>query len=264
MTIAAMLLGSSPLALANEDVWPSLQTELFGTRAILENSGVVILDTPKRAEDAALVPITIRVPPSVKGALKGMWLVIDKNPTPVAFSLKFGPAAGDGGGERRVTTRVRIDTFSYVHAVVETADGTLHMAKAFVKAAGGCAAPSPKDAEKASNDLGKMLIKSFNPALPSSALREAQFMIKHPNHNGLQMDYESRAYIPARFIREVTIKRGDDLVFVAETGFALSANPNFRFTMANAEDEDNSLDVVAIDTDETRFVGRSVQKSTIP
>ena len=253
MAMAALLAPVSGAAWAEEDMWPSLQEEVFGSRPIQENDGVVILDAPDRAEDAAVVPVTIRVPPTVKGPLKGMWLIVDKNPAPVALAITFGPAAGDGGGERRFSTRLRIDAFSYVHAIVETNDGVLHRTKAFVKAAGGCAAPSPKDADKASDDLGKTLVRSFEPA--AGTLREAQIMIKHPNNNGLQMDPESRGYIPPRFIREVTAMRGSDLVFKAETSFSLSANPNFRFTYENTKD--SALEVTSIDTDETKFVARS-------
>lgn len=257
MAAGVLLHLNGPANAEEEDVWPSLRSEVFGTRAIEENSSLVILDAPERAEDAAVVPLTVRVPPSVKGPLKAMWLIIDKNPAPVAAAVTFGPAAGNGGGERRFTTRVRIDAYSYVHAVVETGDGTLHMTKAFVKASGGCAAPAPKDADRANDDLGKTLVKSFDPALPSSALREGQIMIKHPNNNGLQMDPETRAYVPARFIREVTVSRGADLVFKAETSFSLSSNPHFRFTYGNGGD--STLDVTSIDTDETTFVARSTQ-----
>lgn len=259
MAMAGLALAHSP-ARAEEDVWPSLQSEVFGTRPIKEGDGVVVLDAPERAEDAAVVPITIRVPPAVQGPLKAMWLIIDKNPAPVALAVNFGPAAGQGGGERRFTTRVRIDTYSYVHAVVETADGDLHMTKAFVKASGGCSAPAPKDADRASDDIGKTLVKSFDPALATATLREAQIMIKHPNTNGLQMDPETRAYVPARFIREVTVMRGTDLVFKAETSFSLSANPNFRFTYDNGKD--GALEVTSIDTDETKFTAHST-KATV-
>ena len=254
---AVFLSQANGTARAEEDIWASLQSEVFGSRPIQENDGAVILDAPDRAEDAAVVPLTIRVPPSVKGPLKSMWLIIDKNPAPVAAALSFGPAAGQGGGERRFTTRVRIDTYSYVHAVVETHDGVLHMTKAFVKASGGCAAPAPKDADRANDGLGKTLVKSFDPAVETAALREAQIMIKHPNNNGLQMDPETRAYVPARFIRELTVMRGNDLVFKAETRFSLSANPNFRFTYENGKD--NALEVTSIDTDETKFSARSTQ-----
>jgi sulfur-oxidizing protein SoxY len=257
MIAAGLMTQFSATARADEDLWPSLQRDVFGSRPISENDGIVTLYAPQRAEDAAVVPITIRVSPSVKGSVKSIVLIIDKNPAPVAATFTFGPAAGAGGGERRMSTRVRIDTHSYVHAVVETAEGTLHMAKAFVKASGGCAAPAPKDADSATADLGKTIVKSFDPALESTALREAQIMIKHPNTNGLQMDPETRAYIPARFIRDITVTRGADVVFKAETGISISANPNFRFTYANAKE--NAIDVISVDTDDTPFVAHSTQ-----
>ncbi|MFA5900142.1 MAG: quinoprotein dehydrogenase-associated SoxYZ-like carrier [Hyphomicrobium sp.] len=258
-TIAAGVLALPPAARADDDMWPSLRKEVFGTRPIAEDDGVVIIDAPERAEDAAVVPITIRVPPSVKGPLKSMTLIIDKNPAPVAAAFKFGPAAGEGGGERRMSTRVRIDTYSNVHAVVETADGKLHMKKVFVKASGGCSAPAPKDADADRANLGKMLVKSTAPALPTTPLREAQVMIKHPNTNGMQMDPISRGYIPARFVKDMTVKSGNDLVFTAEMGISIATNPHFRFTYANGGDA--PLTVTAVDTDDTRFTGQAAKET---
>lgn len=249
---------SLPAVAGDEDLWPSLRKEVFGERAIVEGDGLIVIDAPERAEDAAIVPITMRVPPSVKGALKSLTLIIDQNPAPVAAAFTFGPAAGDGGGERRMTTRVRIDTYSYVRAIVETSDGTLHMAKTFVKASGGCSAPAPKDIDGASSDLGKIVVKSFDPALETTPLREAQIMIRHPNINGLQMDPVTRAYTPARFVKTMTVNRGEDLVFRVETSISISSDPHYRFTYANTKN--NELDVVAIDTDEAEFKGETRHK----
>jgi sulfur-oxidizing protein SoxY len=256
---AGLSLATVNTAQAGDDVWPSLQRDVFNSRPMAENDGVVVIDAPERAEDAAVVPITIRVPPNVKDQLKSMTLIIDKNPAPVAATFTFGPAAGTGGGERRMSTRVRIDMYSYVHAVVETADGKLHMAKAFVKASGGCSAPAPKDADAENADLGKTIVKSFEPALSGTALREAQVMIKHPNTNGMQMDPISRGYIPARFIKDIVVKSGDDLVFTAETGISIASNPNLRFTYANSGDR--PLSVTAVDTDSTTFTGQSAKEA---
>lgn len=250
-----LLLLAAGGARAEDDLWPSLQRDVFDSRPIIENDGVVQIDAPRRAEDAAIVPITISVAPSVKGRLKSMALVIDKNPAPVAATFTFGPAAGEGGGERRMTTRVRIDTYSYVRAVVETADGKLHMAKAFVKAAGGCSAPAPKDADGDQADIGKTIVRTFDPALSDTPLREGLVMIKHPNTNGLQMDPVSRNYIPARFIRDISVMRGDEFVFRAELNISIAANPHFRFTYANSSD--SALYVTSVDTDDTTFTGRS-------
>lgn len=185
-----------------------------------------------------------------------MVLVIDKNPAPVAATITFGPAAGDSG-ERSFSTRVRVDTYTNVHAVVETSDGVLHMTKIFVKASGGCSAPAPKDSDAEQAELGRTIVKSFDPGVQSALLREVQIMIKHPNNSGLQIDQISHGYIPARFVRDITVNRGSDLVFKMEAGISISTNPYFRFTYANAPAGSNSLDVIAVDSDEVKFSGRT-------
>ncbi len=122
--LAGCLFLSAPVAQADEDIWPTLKQQAFGDRAIAAEDGMVVLEIPGTAEDAALVPLTVRVPPQVTQKLKSLTLFIDKNPDPKVATLTFGPAAGNGG-ERSFSTRVRIDNFSYVRAVLETDDGTL-------------------------------------------------------------------------------------------------------------------------------------------
>ena len=51
-------------AKADEDVWPTLKQTNFGDRDILAEDGFVTLDAPVTAEDAAIVPLTVRVPPA--------------------------------------------------------------------------------------------------------------------------------------------------------------------------------------------------------
>jgi sulfur-oxidizing protein SoxY len=251
---ASLLILLSPPAKAEEDVWSALKQQTFGDRAIQAEDGMVVLEAPGTAEDASLVPLTVRVPPSVTQEIKSLTLIIDKNPSPVVATLTFGPAAGSGG-ERSFSTRVRIDNFSYVRAVVETADGTLHMASRFVAAAGGCGAMQAKDPDADTVDLGKMIVKTFPPALESSPIWSGQVMIKHPNSNGMQLDINTANFIPARFVKEMTVKRGGDLVFQMQSSFSISTNPNFRFTFGRGAD--NSLDVAITDTDGSVFTARS-------
>jgi sulfur-oxidizing protein SoxY len=248
-----LLVTASPLR-AEEDVWPALKQANFGDRAIQAEDDKIILDAPTTAEDASLVPITMRVPPEVKDNLKSLTLIIDKNPNPVVAKFTFGPAAGSGG-ERSISTRVRVDNFSHVRAILETGDGGLHMATKFVAASGGCAAMNAKDPDSENVDLGKMLVKTFPPALSTTPLFEAQVMLKHPNSNGMQLDIDTGGYIPARFIKEMTVKRGNDLVFRMESTFSISTNPNFRFTFGRGGD--NELDVSMVDTDGTVFTAKS-------
>lgn len=255
----AALVASLPVlaprgAQAEEDVWPALKQANFGDRSIAAEDGMVVLDAPTTAEDAAIVPLTVRVPPDVKGPLKSLTLIIDKNPSPVVATLTFGPAAG-AGGERSFATRVRIDMFSHVRAILETEDGKLHMATKFVQAAGGCAAMQAKDPDTENADLGKMIVKTFPPALSTAPLFEGLVMIKHPNSNGMQLDINTGGTIPARFVKEMIVKRDGDLVFRMESTFSISSNPNFRFTFGRGAD--NELDVAITDTDGTVFTGKS-------
>jgi sulfur-oxidizing protein SoxY len=249
----ALLLTASPVR-AEEDVWPTLRQMTFGDREIKAEDGKILLDAPTTAEDASLVPITMRVPPEVRDNLKSLTLIIDKNPNPVVAKFSFGPAAGSGG-ERSISTRVRIDNFSHVRAILETEDGTLHMATKFVQASGGCGAMNAKDPDTENVDLGKMLVKTFPPALSTAPLFEGQVMLKHPNSNGMQLDIDTGGFIPARFIKEMTVKRGNDLVFRMESTFSISTNPNFRFTFGRGAD--NELDVSMVDTDGTVFRAKS-------
>jgi sulfur-oxidizing protein SoxY len=250
---ASLLVPSSPVRAA-EDIWPALKQATFSDRPIQAEDGKIILDAPATAEDASLVPITMRVPPEVKDNLKSLTLIIDKNPNPVVATFTFGPAAGSGG-ERSIATRVRIDDFSYVRAILETEDGALHMATKFVAAAGGCEAMNAKDPDTENVDLGKMLVKTFPPALSTAPLFEGQVMLKHPNSNGMQLDLNTGGYIPARYVKEMTVKRGSDLVFRMESSFSISTNPNFRFTFGRGGD--NELDVSMIDTDGAVFTAKS-------
>lgn len=259
---AAALLGLlllSPItAFAAEEIWPTLKQQAFGDRPIQAGDGMVVLELPDTADDAALVPLTVRVPPSVKQDLKSLTLFIDKNPDPKVATLTFGPAAGNGG-ERSFSTRVRVDDFSHVRAVLETEDGTLHMASKFIAAAGGCGAMQAKDPDTETVDLGKMLVKVFPPALAQNPIWSAQVMIKHPNSNGMQLDINTANIIPARYVKEMVVKRDGELVFKMDATFSISTNPNFRFTFGRGKD--NNLDVVITDTDETRFAAQSAPSS---
>jgi sulfur-oxidizing protein SoxY len=243
-----------PAASAGEDVWPILKQQAFGDRAISAEDGMVVLEAPATAEDAALVPLTVRIPPSVTQKLKSLTLFIDKNPDPKVATLTFGPAAGTGG-ERSFATRVRVENFSHVRAVLETEDGNLHMATKFVAAAGGCAAMQAKDPDSETVGLGKMIVRTFPAAVDSNPIWSGQVMIKHPNSNGMQLDINTAEFIPARFVKDMTVKRGDELVFQMQSTFSISTNPNFRFTFAKGGD--NNLDIVITDTDGTVFTARS-------
>ncbi len=154
--------------------------------------------------------------------------MIDDNPVPVAAAFKFG----DNAGVSMISTRVRVNSYTNVHAVAELSDGRLYVVKTYVKASGGCSAPAAKNADEAIAQLGQMRFRVFGkPAgMTVSAPREAQVMIRHPNNSGLQRDQVSLLYIPAQFVDELGVWQGDALLFSMEGGISISEDPHFRFT----------------------------------
>jgi sulfur-oxidizing protein SoxY len=209
----------------SEETWNSIKGDIFKDRPILDGSGLVILDAPRRAEDAAVVPIGMRVnfAGDDKRTLKSLTLVIDENPAPVAGTFTIGPRAG----VTSISTRVRVNSYSYVRVVAELSDGQLYGVKAYVKASGGCSAPAAANADATRSMLGQMKFRTFRSE--AAALPEAQIMLRHPQNSGLQMDQVTRLYVPPFFIDNLKIWQGDDLVMTMEGGIAIAEDPNIRF-----------------------------------
>jgi sulfur-oxidizing protein SoxY len=212
-----------------EDAWPALAEDVFKGRPLADGTGLLAIEMPTRAEDAAIVPVTLRVtlPQGDARHLRTMTLVIDDNPAPVAATFKVA----DNAGVSTISTRVRVNAYTNVHAVAELSDGQLYMVKTYVKASGGCAAPAAKNADEAAATLGQMKFRQFVKPVeaPAGASREAQIMIRHPNNSGLQRDQVSLLYIPAFFVDELKVWQGDALLFSMEGGISISEDPNFRF-----------------------------------
>ena len=225
----ALLSASSGLSSATpeaEDTWASLANDIFGGRPLDDGTRLVSIDMPARAEDAAIVPVTMRVtlPPGDSRRLKALTLVIDNNPVPVAATFTFS----DSAGVSVISTRVRINSYTNVHVVAELSDSELYLAQTYVKASGGCSAPAAKNADEAIANLGQMKFRVFGK--PSGAQREAQVMIRHPNNSGLQRDQVSLLYIPANFVDELHVWQGHALLFSMKSGISISEDPNFRFS----------------------------------
>jgi sulfur-oxidizing protein SoxY len=217
-------------SLAPPDPWPSLVSDLFHDRSIQTGDGLITLDAPYRAEDAALVPMTLgfALPAGDARQVKKITLVIDQNPAPMAAAFEIGP----NSGVTSIATRLRVNDYTNVHEVAELSDGKLYVVQKYVKAAGGCSAPAGKNLDEANAHLGEMRLREIaaKPDASTPALHEAQLMIRHPNNSGLQMDQVSHLYIPARYIDSLRVLQGDDLVFAMEGGISISEDPNFRFT----------------------------------
>jgi sulfur-oxidizing protein SoxY len=230
------------------DAWPDLHTMLFADKPIKDASAFLRIDAPKRAYDAAVVPLEMKFDRQKMGHLvvKDITLVIDKNPAPVAAVFHLAADIPDPS----IGTRVRVNEYTYIHAVVLMTDGQLYMSKVFVKAAGGCSAPADKAPDSASANLGDMKVKTAS-AMTVGQPARVQLLIHHPNFTGMQMNQVTRYYIPAKFIQTATISYGSKPIMTIDGNISLSENPFFEFSLL--PEKSVELDVVAADSDGAKF-----------
>lgn len=231
--LALMSFGLSAYAATpTEPLWPTLKVAYFGDKVIREDANdLLVIEAPKRAEDAAIVPITITslVPQSADKYIKNIHIVVDNNPEPYSANFHLSPELG----LIDISTRMRIDQYTFVRAIAEMNDGSLHMVSRFVKASGGCSAPAGKDAAAALARLGKMQIRMRTPTVGEPV--QAQVIISHPNYNGLQFDQASRRYIAAHYVKNINISYNDKPLVFVDTGISVSEDPSIRFTFTPTE-----------------------------
>jgi sulfur-oxidizing protein SoxY len=201
--------------------WHDIANAVFGGKTVAEAGGLLQIDAPPRALDAALVPVTVTVAPGTK--IAGLTLVIDDNPAPVAAKFHFGPLAD----AHELKTRVRVDQYTLIHAVAELSDGSLIATSRFIKAAGGCSAPGTTDQTAALERLGRMKMR-FEAAAPGSPVT-ASLLISHPNFNGMQMNPVTRLYTPARYVQTVSVSEGGQNIFTMEGDISLAEDPSITF-----------------------------------
>ncbi|MDX1606010.1 MAG: quinoprotein dehydrogenase-associated SoxYZ-like carrier [Candidatus Competibacterales bacterium] len=229
-------------------IWENgLRQTHFGDRPIHDGAGVIELEAPYRAENAAIVPLRVKAgfPQTEDRYIRTVTLLIDNNPTPLAGRFHFYPASGRAD----LALRVRINAYTNVRAIAETNDGRLYMAKDYVKASGGCSAPVGTDIEAAMARLGQMRFRVRDPS-PGEPI-QAQLNISHPNITGLQMDQLTRLYLPAHFVRRIEVTYDGEPVLTAETDISISEDPSFRFYFV--PQGEGELRAVVLDNQNGRF-----------
>jgi len=226
-----------------------LKESVFGEEIINDGSHMFSLDTPYRALDAAIVPISINFnkPQTEENFVKSLTLIVDENPSPVVSKFNFTPKIGNAS----LTTRIRIDKYTYVRAVVEMNNGEKYMNSNFVKAAGGCSAPSLADMDSIMARLGKMKMKFFETGNKNS-LSKAQFLISHPNFSGLQFNQLTRAEIPAHFVNYIKIEQDNNLILEAYPDISMSEDPAIMF---HFNDSGSPLKVTVEDSEGKNYAG---------
>ncbi|MFL5332502.1 MAG: quinoprotein dehydrogenase-associated SoxYZ-like carrier [Geminicoccaceae bacterium] len=225
--LLAAIATAAPAATAAEGSWPAIRDALFAGKELKDGSGLIAIYAPGRAQDAAVVPVTVKAlqPQTPARWIQTVHLIVDENPAPVAGVFHLFPQTGDA----TIATRIRVDQYTNLHAVAETSDGQLYMVERFIKAAGGCSAPGLKDKATVMARLGQMKLKPLTAFAPGQ-LQQAQLLVSHPNYTGMQMDQLTRYWIPPDYVRLVKVRLGDTPVLEIEGDIALSEDPSFTFS----------------------------------
>ena len=229
--------------------WNNVKNAIFKQASIEQDDDAITLEAPNRAYDAAIVPIKVNVNLEQDDFVDKLYIVVDKNPAPLAATFSFKTRQS----KMEIQTRIRINEYTNVRAIAQTGSGEYIMSKAFVKASGGCSAPMLSDQEAAMARVGKMKFKigESSEQLPHSSI--GQVLISHPNNSGMQFDQISRNYIPAFFVNQISVRLDDQELFVLETNFSLSENPSIHFSFDMEQKPDSVISVKAIDSNNSRY-----------
>jgi sulfur-oxidizing protein SoxY len=206
--------------------WLVIKDLMFGDREIKDGSkDVLALYLNTKLDDSSTVPIMVNalMDQTDEMFIKTLYLVIDRNPIPTAGVFQFNPEAG----KVKLETRLRFEKFSFIRAIAETNSGELYMDQRWVQVAGGCSAPSGKNA----NDpqIGKMRFR-MDDHIRLKEPNLVQFQIKHPNESTLAADLEPG--YDARFINKVSVQYNGKSIMSGDINFSLSDNPIFKFYFA--------------------------------
>jgi sulfur-oxidizing protein SoxY len=232
---------------ASSPEWERMSGKLFAGRKLIAGQGTVQLIVPLRAAYGASVPVKIvsKLPQRSDLYVKRLYIVVDKNPSPLAAVLDLTTEVGQADFE----TRLRVDEYSHVRVVSELSNGELHTDSRYVKTSGGCSAPPNRDAL---NLIGKTVLK-----LPGELHMEqptlADVTVIHPNDTGFELNQVTVMYIPPHFVRSIRVSYAGRKVFDADLDFSVSENPTLRFNFVPHGLGELRAEVT--DSKDGRFVG---------
>lgn len=258
LALAGLMLSMSGNALAEADpkIWPVIKEAFFANRPI-EEVDFIQLTAPKRAESGAQVPFSIALDQDKEQhakAIKKIYVIVDANPIQLAATYNLTEELG----KFNLSTRIRLETDSFVRAIGETADGKLYMAAVPIRAAGGCGGIIDADETAVRASAGKIKMNVESP-VKFGAATPATFIIKHPMRTGLQRDLVSQGFLPAFFINKATFTYNDKTVFDVDLNVGTSEDPYLKFDFVPKEP--GILKVKATDNEGKSFAHEMEVKS---
>ncbi|MCX7190547.1 MAG: quinoprotein dehydrogenase-associated SoxYZ-like carrier [Methylotenera sp.] len=203
--------------------WPLIKEAFFQQRPI-NTTDLIQLTAPLGAENAGQVPVSLQVKNQEKDAIKSIYIFIDANPIPLAATYKFPKYFN----QLTLSTRVRLDSDSTIHAIAETQSDALLMATTRVNAGGGCAGAVSEDEAVVRANAGAVKFQ-LNPPYKLHEVASATLQIKHPMYTGLQTDVKTKQTKPAFYVKNTDVKFDGLTVMQIQFGVGTAENPYVKF-----------------------------------
>ena len=113
--------GTALAASPQEERWDMLRDMYFSGRTVEDAGPLLSLEAPKRANDAAVVPVRIVTAPGAGIQVTAVHLIVDGNPVPLAATFRFA----QGNSPQTIDTRLRVDAYTNITAVATTSEFTI-------------------------------------------------------------------------------------------------------------------------------------------
>ena len=234
---------------ASSPEWERISERLFAGRKLIVGQGAVQVIAPLRAAYGASVPVKVvsKLPQRADLYVRKLYLVVDKNPSPIAMILDLTTEVGQADFE----TRLRVDEYSHVRVISELSNGELHTDSRYVKTSGGCSAPPNRDSLHL---IGRTQFKVAG-ELRIDQPTQADVTVVHPNDTGFELNQVTVMYIPPHFVRSIKVSFEQRKIFDAELDFSVSENPTLRFNFVPRGSGSGELRAEVLDSKEAQFVG---------
>lgn len=255
IAIVLCVYSGSAFAEASDKFWPIVKEAFFAKRDI-EDAPFMKISGPRRAESGAQVPITLSIDKTqgAGAAIKNVYVIVDANPIQLAATYHLTELLGSF----QLSTRVRLETDSFIHMIGETADGKLYMAVTEIRASGGCGGIINVDDAALRATAGKIKLNVATPVTFDTPTM-ATFMIKHPMLTGLQRDLASGGYKPAYYVQKASFTYNGKSLMDVDFGVGTSEDPYLRFEFIPSEP--GVLEVKAKDNEGGAFSQQLTVKS---
>lgn len=237
---------NDPRESSSEEAWiKNIKPAFFSGQDIFSDgqNNIITIKAPYKAENPAIVPISIETNTAENISIQKIYIFIDKNPSPLVGVFNFT----DSGEKTDLAMRVRVNDYSFIRVIAETNDGRFYMSKSFVKASGGCSAPAGPGATKYVGKMKSRLLGRLKLNKPNLM----QLKIKHPNYSGLESVSPGGEKTEAFYIRNLKVILNDKQILDANITFSISTDPSFRFFIE--PEHEGLLRIEATDTKNNTF-----------